>query len=279
MLSRLLVLLLLPASLMLSSCEEAPTKPVAQRDSAPDSDTRAKAKIRGSSASSVAPVLNVELQTETKQEPATGGTQEPAAPAKDPAAGEKPAASGDTPAAEGTQEEAKDAESGEKPAAEEAKPTPIAGAALQMLVPAGWKTVAPASSMIELECSIPGEKEEDTPGRMTGMLAGGSVEQNVERWYGQFQQPDGTETKDVAKLEEAEVAGLKIHTVDISGTYLDGMGPMSPKVERENYRMLASIIEMEDGGSYFIKFYGPKDLVEKQAEAFKAMIQSIRPVD
>ncbi len=154
----------------------------------------------------------------------------------------------------------------------------IADGGLQVIVPESWKEVTPASTMIEVEYSVPGEDEE-TVGRVTGMLAGGSVEANIDRWYGQFVQPDGSATKDLAKMEELEVGKLKIHKVDISGTFLEGMGPIAPKTERENYRMLAAIIEMESDASYFLKFSGPAELVEKHAAGFVEMLKGLKSPD
>jgi|GEM_PF-3381550 len=154
----------------------------------------------------------------------------------------------------------------------------IAGGGLRMIAPADWEKAEPASSMIEIEFSVPGEGEQAS-GRMTGMSAGGSVELNINRWYDQFSQPDGSPSKDKAKVAELMVGDLKVHTMDISGTFLEGMGPVAPKTEREDYRMLAAIIELDGDQKYFLKFYGPQAMVEKNAEAFSGMLQSLKPVD
>ena len=72
---------------------------------------------------------------------------------------------------------------------------------------------------------------------------------------------------------------MTVHTVDIDGTFMEGSGgPFSraPKVEREDYRMLAAIIEFKDADNkYFIKFYGPKNIVDHNEQKFKDMLGSL----
>jgi hypothetical protein len=43
--------------------------------------------------------------------------------------------------------------------------------------------------------------------------------------------------------------------------------------------MLAAIVETEDNGNYFVKFYGPKATVDKNADAFHSMIESLKIVN
>ena len=145
-----------------------------------------------------------------------------------------------------------------------------------------WKSVPPRSRMLEAEIKIPKVGDDPADGRLTIMGAGGSIEANIERWKGQFSQPDGSDTTDKTKVEVKTIADQKVNMVDIVGTYLDSPGgPMAggPKVERPNYRMLAAIIETENYGNYFVKLYGPKATIDKNAEAFKKMIKSLKIAD
>jgi hypothetical protein len=110
------------------------------------------------------------------------------------------------------------------------------------------------------------------------MGAGGSVDANIDRWFAQFSQPDGSSTKDKAKVEKMKVAGETVHFVDASGTYKDQRGgpfAQQPTVERENYRMLAAIVTTKENGNFFIKFYGPAKTVAANKAAFLAMIESL----
>lgn len=156
----------------------------------------------------------------------------------------------------------------------------VAEGTLQLLAPAGWQQVEPAINMIEAEFAIPGEAEDAPKGRATVMGAMGGVEANINRWIGQLTQPDGADSADVAKIEQSEVNGCPVHVVDISGTYMDGMGgPNAPQVERPGYRLLGAIIETPEQGDYFVKFYGPEPLVAAHVDGFKAMIAGLKIVE
>ncbi len=152
----------------------------------------------------------------------------------------------------------------------------VAGGKLNFSVPGTWKKKIPAVNMIESEFEIPNVEGEDLPGRMTIMGAGGSVDANIDRWIGQFKQPDDSSTKDKTKIEKKKIADHDVNIVTISGTYLDGgMRPLGPKTEREDYVMLAAIVEMPDGGLYFIKSYGGKKTMEANRKGFMKMIDSL----
>jgi hypothetical protein len=149
---------------------------------------------------------------------------------------------------------------------------------LVLKAPEKWVRREPKVRIIEHEFAVEGKKEND-PGRVTVMGAGGSIEQNIDRWIGQFAQPDGSRSKDKAKVEKKKVAGIEVHLVDISGTYKDmPAGPFAggKTIERNDYRMLAAIIAGgQNTGNYFIKFYGPADVVKENEKAFNKMIESL----
>lgn len=155
----------------------------------------------------------------------------------------------------------------------------IAGGGLSLEAPAGFERVRPKSMMVETEFAI--ASEGDAPaGRMTVMGAGGSVEANIDRWAGQFTQPDGGDTKGKVSTKKLEIAGTKVTIVDISGTFLDQPGgPFAggPTVKRPDYRMLAGIVVTPDAGNYFLKFYGPAATVEKHAAGFQKMLEGMVP--
>jgi hypothetical protein len=154
--------------------------------------------------------------------------------------------------------------------AEGAAPRQInVGPALVMTAPESWQRRQPRIAMIEAEFAAPAAEGDQTDGRMTMMTAGGSVEDNIERWKGQF--ADAGE----AKIEKLNAGGTEVTIVDLAGTYKDQPGPFAPAVERPDYRMLAAIIPT-DAGNYFVKFYGPKKTIGDNADGFRAMIESLR---
>jgi hypothetical protein len=174
-----------------------------------------------------------------------------------------------------------------QPAAAEAPPESrlftIAEGGFSLRAPEGWKRVQPKMQMIETEFAIPSEGAADDgsplqAGRMTVMGAGGSIQANIDRWYGQFSQPDGSATKDKATTKKLELAGCKVTLVDIPGTYKDSPGgPFAggAAVERPDYRMLAAIVETPDRGNYFLKFYGPAKTLAAHADGFRGMVEGM----
>jgi hypothetical protein len=155
----------------------------------------------------------------------------------------------------------------------------LAGGTMKLQAPAAWNVVEPKFNMIEAEFSIEKAGKDEADGRLTIMSAGGSIEGNIDRWKSQFSKADGGAAED-ARVEEIEVAGLKTHMVDLSGSYADRPGgPTAPPIIRDNYRMLAAIIETHGSGTYFIKFYGGAETVEANAKAFEAFVKSLAVVD
>jgi hypothetical protein len=153
----------------------------------------------------------------------------------------------------------------------------IANGGFSLEAPAGWKQVPPKSGIVETEFAVPSDGDA-APGRMTVMGAGGSVQANVDRWYGQFTQADGSATKDKATTKTLKLAGCTVTLVDVAGTFKDMPGgPFAggQAVERPDYRMLAAIVETPEKGSYFLKFTGPGATVAKHADGFRKMVEGL----
>jgi len=156
----------------------------------------------------------------------------------------------------------------------------VADGKIVFTAPASWDRKTPRVKFIEHEFAVPAAKGDSEDGRVTVMGAGGSVEANVDRWIGQFKQPDGSETKNVVPEADRKqrIAGLEVQMIDLAGTYHDNPTPFAPNskaVDRDDYRMLAAIVVAPKLGNYFIKFYGPKQTVGDHAEEFKKMIAGL----
>lgn len=165
----------------------------------------------------------------------------------------------------------------------EKKPQPVELADGQLLLaaPGEWERKRPGNRIIEHEFAAPAVEGDQQAGRLTIMGAGGSVDANIQRWIGQFTQKDGSSSADAAKTEKKKIAGMEVHLVDISGTYLDQPGgPFAggKKIERPDYRMLAAIIVSGDQniGNYFLKFYGPEKTIKANADAFHKMVETLK---
>jgi hypothetical protein len=157
--------------------------------------------------------------------------------------------------------------------AQDPKPSgkPLELGKYKITTPAGWQQQQPKSTIVMYEFSSPAVEDDKANGRMTVMAAGGSVEQNVDRWYGQFKQPDGSDSKDKAKLEKRMIAGRDVHFFDLSGTYREPFGATG---DQPNYRMLAAIIVTPEA-NFYVKYYGPRKTITANEKPFKEMIESL----
>ncbi|HSS44902.1 MAG TPA: hypothetical protein VLO07_06125 [Thermoanaerobaculia bacterium] len=144
-------------------------------------------------------------------------------------------------------------------------------AGVRWSVPARWREQPPRQMRVATYL-VPG-----TGGAEAGECAvfyfgkgqGGSVEENVARWTKQFEAPAN------AKTTTRSVGGMRVHVVDLSGTYLGTGGPMMESQERKpNYRLLGAIVEAP-GGLLFFKCTGPASTISQAQEEFDRLIQSL----
>ncbi len=157
---------------------------------------------------------------------------------------------------------------------------PLGGA-----LPTGWKSVPPASPMRRAQFELPSPEGETEPGTIAAFYFGpqaGDVEANLNRWYDQFEQPDGRPTKEVAVRESFDVGPLKVTMVHFTGTLLSSSMPGAPSMEkREKWMNLSAIIE-SPAGPWFFKGTGPEATMEANREAFRGFLESLTfesPVD
>ena len=99
---------------------------------------------------------------------------------------------------------------------------------LKVTVPAGWVEEERTSSMRVAQYKLPKAPGDTEDASLVlyyfGAGQGGSAAANIERWVGQMKQPDASDTKG-AKEEQFEANGLKVTTVDASGTYVAETAP------------------------------------------------------
>ena len=146
--------------------------------------------------------------------------------------------------------------------------------------PEGWFAHPPSSSMRKAEFRWPGaEGNEDAelavfffPG------TGGSVQANLDRWYGQFKQADGSATAQRARTEKVDANGLPVTVTYVTGTYLKSQASMmsnGPAEEKPNYAMLAAIVETANG-PWFFKATGPEATITHWRPSFDQFVKSLR---
>ncbi len=135
--------------------------------------------------------------------------------------------------------------------------------------PEGWTKEQPKSSMRKAQLSAPG-KDGKGAAEVTffyfGAGAGGSVQANISRWVGQFQEQKNS------KREEKTVNGVKITYVSTEGTFMSGPPFGGPKTPTPNSALLGAIVEGKQG-NVFVKMTGPVATVKAADEGFRAMIE------
>ena len=151
---------------------------------------------------------------------------------------------------------------------------------LTISIPAGWVEQAPSSSMRKAQFLLPRASGDDADGELVvfyfGPGQGGSVEANIDRWVGQFGQPDGSSSKEKAKTTKSEASGMAVTFVDLAGTYQAPIMPGAPEHHNSpGYRLLAAVVETPEG-PWFFKLVGPEKTIGKWSESFNLFIKSIR---
>lgn len=149
---------------------------------------------------------------------------------------------------------------------------------LRYKIPDGWVTEKPSSTMRVAQYKLPKAEGDPEDGSLVlyyfGAAQGGSVQANIDRWVGQIQQPDGSASKDKAKTENLTMNGLKVTTVDVTGTFTAEMTPGTGNNRNEaGYRLLAAVIETPKG-NYFAKLVGPVKTVARWEQQYTDYLKS-----
>jgi len=166
---------------------------------------------------------------------------------------------------------------GEMPA-DEPQGGGAAGPDLQWQAQEGWRSVRPSSSMRVAEWALAkvDSDAEDASLVVFHFPGGGDVQSNLDRWYGQFEQPDGRPSSEVARVANRTVAGLRVTVADVSGTFSGGMMGMGggQSAAKPNFRLLAALVETYSG-PWFFKLTGPKDTVEHWHASFDLFLGTL----
>lgn len=144
--------------------------------------------------------------------------------------------------------------------------------------PEGWVAGSTSSSMRVAEWSLPGEGADPAEAVIFyfGAGQGGGVEANLERWFGQFEQPDGSSTRERAIVTTRELPELALTVADVTGTYVASVRPGArERQNRPGYRMIAAIAEGE-GGPWYIRVLGPESTVSRWEDDVEGFLTSLR---
>ncbi|MGO8818178.1 MAG: hypothetical protein ACLQVG_26335 [Terriglobia bacterium] len=163
-------------------------------------------------------------------------------------------------------------------AAPEMGSAPTQAAGIAWTVPTGWEA-GPARQMRVATYrihAIAGDPEDaECAVYFFGTGQGGTVDANLKRWPSQFTSPDRQSAASSAKMETRTIAGLKVSTLAVSGTYLGAGGMMSQQeVKKPNFTMRAAIIEAPQGLVFF-KLTGPVNTVASLENDFNSLLASV----
>jgi hypothetical protein len=147
----------------------------------------------------------------------------------------------------------------------------VTSAGIEWTIPAGW-TEQPARAMRVATYVVPGKGADagECGVFYFGKGQGGTAEENIARWGSQF------ERSPAPKTTVETVAGMKVHRVQASGTYLAPGGPaMQSQGKKPGYRLIGAIVEAPDGLVFF-KCTGPAATIAANEKAFDGLVKSIQ---
>ncbi|MFP4596982.1 MAG: hypothetical protein ACOC9J_01705 [Persicimonas sp.] len=141
---------------------------------------------------------------------------------------------------------------------------------LRWEAPEDWRAVKPASNMRLAEYHLPPAAEAE-PATLTvfyfGKGGGGSIQDNIDRWVGQFKDQTSEPEQATRKVD-----GLNVHLVDAAGTFNAG-SMMGGGEDQPGWRMRAAIVETP-AGNFFFKLTGPEETVGSHDKGFEALVSS-----
>tara|TARA_A100001011_G_scaffold245931_1_gene254072 strand:- start:2998 stop:3606 length:609 start_codon:yes stop_codon:yes gene_type:complete len=145
-------------------------------------------------------------------------------------------------------------------------------------LPIGWVQEVPKSSMRLTQFKLPSNDSQYSDAELSVFNAiGGSTQDNLDRWYKQFDQIDGITSKEKARVRDFSIAGMKITITDLKGTFTGGGMPMSQSVRKENYRLLAAILETTNE-KYYFKLIGHENVIDNWAVSFGEFVGNLRQI-
>ena len=142
--------------------------------------------------------------------------------------------------------------------------------------PPAWKVDAPRQMRVATY-KVPAAKGDPEEAECAvfyfGQGQGGSVDDNLKRWYGQFTQPDGKSSEVAAKTKKEKMGGVEVTTVDLAGTFAGGGMMAGPSAPKPGYRLLGAIAQGPEGAVFF-KLTGPTKTVDGARPAFQKLLAS-----
>jgi hypothetical protein len=146
-----------------------------------------------------------------------------------------------------------------------------------------WVKEKPSSSMRKAQYQWPGKNGAEVAEMAVFFFpgTGGSIQANLERWYGQFKQPDGSNTSDHAEEKKLTANELDVTITYTTGTFLKSTSRMmmgGSVEEMPGYAMLAAIVETSQG-PWFFKATGPQETIDFWRDDFEKFSGSFKLIN
>ncbi len=143
-------------------------------------------------------------------------------------------------------------------------------------LPPGWIPVKPTNSMRLAEMTIPAPQGSGLGDGLMTVVGGvgGTPDENVDRWLGQFQQIRGTPVRELFVLD-----GLTITQLSVTGAFsseMPGAGAGAAASARPGTVMLAAMVEGGSEGPVFFKAVGPEAVIESNRFGWEVLLRTLR---
>ncbi len=140
--------------------------------------------------------------------------------------------------------------------------------------PERWGETQPSSMMRKAQFRVPRASGDAEDGELAvfyfGPGQGGSIDDNVQRWAGQFTDASGQPATPTTTTRQ--VNGASVTVVRAEGTYASGL-PMGSSTPKPNYAMLGAIVSGSEAPVFF-KLVGPRATIDQAVPEFDALVAS-----
>ena len=153
---------------------------------------------------------------------------------------------------------------------------------LKSEAPASWKVQEPSNKFRAYQFALPKAAGDKDDGELVvfyfGAGGGGSPTDNLKRWKGMFEPPEGKSIDDVSKMEKFKVGNVEVTYLDVSGTFLYKFPPFDPnaKVQRKGNSRQLGVVFASENGPYFITLKGPAKTVEEHKKSFDGWLKAFK---
>jgi hypothetical protein len=143
-------------------------------------------------------------------------------------------------------------------------------------VPAAWASRTPASSMrlAEYVTSQTSGTGAEVIVYYFGKGQGGSPTANLDRWKGQFSNPDGGPI--VEKVSNEKLGDIALTIAEYRGTYARAVGQGSSAEDARPNHILIAVVAETPRGTLFFQCFGPVASVESARASYLAFVRGLK---